>query len=246
MNTTVLSRRGQMRCSSSCRRSRVRASSAPNGSSISMQRRARWRARGRSGSAAACRPRARRAAVGEVGKPDESELLVGDRASLGLGHLAHAGPELDVAAHRQPRVQVRLLEDDATVRCRAVDPVAADEHLPRSSARGTRRSACSSVVLPQPDGPTTQTNSPGSTVRSMVSSASTAVRPRRRRVRRHAARCRARGRRRHGRHRPRRGHPARVRVSSPLSHRPSRRTSRRRRRCRRPRAGPRRSRRAPC
>ena len=75
--------------------------------------------------------------------------------------------ELDVAARREPREQRRLLEHEA-----GAAPLDVDRAL-RSDGRDPP-TRLSSVLLPQPDAPRRQTNSPGPTASDTLSSAWTA------------------------------------------------------------------------
>ena len=154
------------------------ASRAPNGSSISIT----------SGSLASARAIWQRccmppdssygALLGEVGEADPLELGERSGAAVGLAHAAQARAELDVAAHRQPRVQRRrVLEHDAPLGPGSGDRGAADRDRRRRSGVTKPASSCSSVVLPQPLGPTTDTNSPAATSRSMPASAVTVPPP---------------------------------------------------------------------
>ena len=161
--------------------SRVISSSAPNGSSISS-----------SGGCGGQRPRDRhpllhaarqlpREVLGEVGQPDQLEHLERPRARrCALSHPVQLERQLDVLGDRAPLEQPGLLERDAVV---LVEPrglagrLAVDQDRARRSARSGWRSSRSSVDLPQPDGPISETNSPGATVRSMSTRASTASGP---------------------------------------------------------------------
>ena len=143
-------------------RSRVSASSAPNGSSISMTLRVVGE---HPGDLAALLHAARqlvRAPVGEVG--DARPCRARRRRSPGAAALAtprRREPELDVPPHGQPRVQ--------RVGCWNTTPRSGPGHVParrrprRVPSVGAMKPAMSrsSVVLPHPTGPTRQTNSPG-------------------------------------------------------------------------------------
>ena len=165
--------------SSSCSRSRVSASSAPNGSSISTiagsvaSTRAIWQR--------CCMPpdNSYGRGVGESVRPTSSSAASAIARRSPRGHAAHPQPELDVAAHVEPRVEVRLLEDDAAVGRGTGDGHAADGHAARRSGRRNPATSRSRVVLPHPDGPDEATNEPGSTSRSIGPRACTPRRDRR-------------------------------------------------------------------
>ena len=77
------------------------------------------------------------ARVGEVGKADARELGVGRRVPLPLRDATHAEAEGDVVADAEPRVEVRVLEDDPAVRARSAHGPAVDG----DGARGGRLEA---------------------------------------------------------------------------------------------------------
>ena len=142
--------------SSSCRASRVIASSAPNGSSISRMS-ASW------ANARASAPRWRMPPDSWWGrflaKPSRCtavEQLLDPRPALGLRHAGEPHRQLDVGRHGEPREQRRLLEH---------------QRRPAPRRRPSRSSASSSpatrlriVDLPHPEAPIRQTNSPSADV----------------------------------------------------------------------------------
>ena len=136
---------------------------------------ARTRARARSRRAAACRPRAatgggRRSRCSSTSSSISSTRCLRARA-VPAEHLER---QRDVLRDGAPVEEHGVLEDDPVV---AVDRacgarLAVDRTVP---ADGSTRSPItrSSVDLPQPDGPISETNSPASTWRSMSCSAVT-------------------------------------------------------------------------
>ena len=124
----------------------------------------------------------RRQVVGALGEPHLAEHLqrllapAADRREL----------DLDVLDRRQRRDQVELLEDEAE-RAEPQRRELAVRKLARSRpskkdvpalGRSSAPSSCSSVVLPEPLGPSSARNSPASISRSIPSSARTVVEPR--------------------------------------------------------------------
>ena len=101
-------------------------------------------------------------ALGEVGQTDDLQQFVDPLADLGLVLLAAPWAVRDVVPHRHVREQRVVLEhrvDVALVRRhpRDVDPLEADGALGRVSKPAIIRSV---VVFPQPDGPSSEKNSP--------------------------------------------------------------------------------------
>ena len=154
-NRTVSRWLGQSRSSSSCSRSRVMASRAPNGSSMSST----------SASWARARARATRWRMppesswgrwsAEAAEVDELEQLVGPAPALGLARRPAAAGPARRCLRRQPGEQRRLLEHQRRCGRRPSTVPAVGWSSP-----ATRLSR---VVLPQPEAPTRQTNSPGAT-----------------------------------------------------------------------------------
>ena len=111
-----------------------------------------------------------RSRLGEVAEVHHLEQL-----SVRVRRSSRADPaqlqrELDVAPRRQPREQRRLLEHQPG----AVRP---DTSTVPDVGWSRPATMLSSVLLPQPDAPSRQTNSPGATSRLMRSSAATEARP---------------------------------------------------------------------
>ena len=110
----------------------------------------------------------RRVGVHLVGQPDLLQVPAGDLDGLGLAAPVH--PLLgdgEVAQHGQVREQVERLEHHADpaadlvdVDVRVGDLDALDEDLARRSGSSSRLTQRSSVDLPEPDGPMTQTTWP--------------------------------------------------------------------------------------
>ena len=168
-NSTVAAASGRALSSSSWSVSRVIASRAPNGSSISRTS-ASW------ASARASAPRWRMPPDSWCGrflaKPPRCTVSISSRRPLPALGLADAGQphrQLDVGLHGEPREQRRLLEHQRRRRRRR-------RRVPElgSSSPATRLRI---VDLPQPDAPIRQTNSPASTSRSTPASAVTARGP---------------------------------------------------------------------
>ncbi len=110
-------------------------------------------------------------AVLELAQVNQAQIVLGLFSALGLGNALHLHAELDVLSHREPGEQAMFLKDQNAIGARTLNRVAIDQNLSRSL--GVQASdQCSSVDLPQPDGPTMQKNSPGVTCRLMLSSAS--------------------------------------------------------------------------
>ena len=145
----------------SCRSTRVKASSAENGSSSSST----------SGRVTSARASATRCAC-----PPESSR--GHRRPSRRGRRARAAPrparrarqrairetEADVVGDRQPRKQPRLLKHDADLFMRRVIGIAVEHDTRPGLGVSSPEMARSSVDLPQPEPPMTTTISPGSTV----------------------------------------------------------------------------------
>ena len=92
-------------------------------------------------------------AILEPAQLHQAEQLGGPLAALGLADAAEAQGQLDVAAHGQPGEERRRPGTSCAGRpVRCTSPAVA---LSRPATRLSR------VVLPQPDAPTRQTNSPG-------------------------------------------------------------------------------------
>ena len=85
-------------------------------------------------------------------------------------HAARDEAGLDVAPDGQPREEVGVLENQAAARARAGDRLGADEQLAGVGASSPAMSR-SSVDLPQPLGPTSETSSPAPTDSETTSSA---------------------------------------------------------------------------
>ena len=108
----------------------------------------------------------------EAGEADEGqELAAPPRGALAVEAL-DVDRQQHVVEHRPPGEEHRRLEDDADVAARAGDGRAAQAGLAAEGGRSPAR-ILSSVVLPQPEGPTTATNSPSPTSKLMPSSAAT-------------------------------------------------------------------------
>ena len=138
--------------------------------------------RGRSRPAFACRPRALRGRA--CAKRCEAHQSQRFEATRGVGLVVrHAGEiegQAHVGRHAGPRHQGRRLEDEGdtpAARFARVAPGWRQQQQPgRRSARAGRRPASTSVLLPQPDGPSRVTNSPSPrSVRSTGNSACGAV-----------------------------------------------------------------------
>ena len=100
-----------------------------------------------------------RIGLDELVELDELELAARDLLALGLGDPLHLQPEGHVAERGAPGKQLReVLEHDAAIHAVAGDRRAADADLARARPQKPAM-MLSSVVLPQPDGPTRQTNS---------------------------------------------------------------------------------------
>ena len=90
-------------------------------------------------------------------------------------HAGHLQAELDVLRGREPGEQAVVLEDHRPVGAGAVDGLAVERRRCRASGLIMPAAMLSSVLLPQPLGPTTTTNSPGSQVRLTSRSAWTVL-----------------------------------------------------------------------
>ena len=140
------------------------ASSAPNGSSINSTS-ASWASARRGRPAGACHRRVRAAVSSANSVRFTSSSSSVTRAALVLRHLAQLQREVDVAPHREPREQRRLLEHE---------PGAAVNGGVARDGRSRPARMLSNVLLPQPDAPSMHTNSPVPTVSDTSSSACTA------------------------------------------------------------------------
>ena len=156
--------------------SRVISSSAPNGSSISSS--GGWAASARAMATRCCIPpeSCHGMCVSELRKLDQLEQLHRARPPPRLVPTLQLERQLDVLRDGAPFEQARMLEGHAVV---VVEPrlprgLPVDDARRRSSARCRSAISRSRVDFPHPDGPISDTNSPGSTVRSMSTSASTA------------------------------------------------------------------------
>ena len=174
-NTTVVCVAAQIRSSSACMCSRVISSSAPNGSSISSS--GGWAARARAMATRCCMPPESCHGMCSAKSPSltSSSISIARVPALGLVPALQLQRQLDVLLDGAPVEQPGLLERHAVV---LVEPglggrLAVDDAP--SPTVGSIRLAIrrSSVDLPQPDGPISDTNSPGATVRSTSTSAST-------------------------------------------------------------------------
>src|ERR1035437_1869286 len=127
--------------SSACMDSRVCASSAPNGSSISSTDGAMGSARGgatrwflaRAGDADALLHAAgelMRAAVMRIGEAYQVEIFLGGLAQKRAAHALHLQPAHDVLHGGQPGQQFGVLEHHAAVVAAAVPPAAAQGDAP--------------------------------------------------------------------------------------------------------------------
>ena len=103
----------------------------------------------------------RRIGLGEVRKPHEGERVVDAPLDLGARHAAPAQAEGDVVPNVEPEEARVLLEHGAdAVGDRASERLAVERRTCRRSAADRPASTSSSVDLPQPEGPTTEKNSP--------------------------------------------------------------------------------------
>ena len=103
--------------------------------------------------------------LAEVAKADEIERGI-DAVALLLEDAARIEPGRDIVPDRRPRKQRRILKDENTRRIWPVDQRAfgrngAGRRLLKPEMRRSR------VDLPHPDGPSSATNSPASTERSI-------------------------------------------------------------------------------
>lgn len=100
----------------------------------------------------------------EAGEADELDQALGVIAPFGRRDPARLERDLHVLDHREPGKEREGLEHDGRVRIDAGERRAAIEHPP---ARGAMSPATmrSRVDLPQPEGPTRHTNSPGATAK---------------------------------------------------------------------------------
>ncbi len=114
-----------------------------------------------------------RIGLGEIGKADARQRLHDARRGRGPVDAGELQRQEDVAEHRRPRHQRRLLEHEADAAAR-VARRSRQVTVPRV---GSLRPAMmrSAVDLPQPDGPSSDRNSPSRTSRSSPSSASVPV-----------------------------------------------------------------------
>ena len=114
-------------------------------------------------------------ALRERGEPHQLERLAHPwPAWPPCRHLANRRPKATLSAHRQVREQRVALEDgvDRALLGRHVrDVVAVEQDPPASVGRSNPPIIRSVVVLPQPDGPSSEKNSPGAISRSMPSTA---------------------------------------------------------------------------
>ena len=113
-------------------------------------------------------------AVIVLGQPDHAHQLQRPLAPDAGCDALHLERELDVLADRAVREQCQRLEDEAgrpPVRGQVVDPLCRAAGCRRRSGVSMPASMRSSVVLPEPDGPTTVKNSPSRTSRSTRSTA---------------------------------------------------------------------------
>ena len=106
-----------------------------------------------------------RAVPGELRQPDELEQLARPGTALAAVPAVQLKRQLDVGQDRPPIEQPGLLERDPVVLVEAGPPcgLAVDPHRRRWSAGRRSATMRSSVDLPQPDGPISDTNSPRST-----------------------------------------------------------------------------------
>ena len=101
-----------------------------------------------------------RVGVGEGFQADEAHELV-DLVALLAQHAARDQARLDVAADGEPGEQVGVLEDQAALGARAGDRLGRRPRARRQSGASSPAIRRSSVDLPQPLGPTSDTSSPG-------------------------------------------------------------------------------------
>ena len=108
------------------------------------------------------------------GEPDQLQHALDARLALGGLHAAIAQRHVDVVEHIEIRDQIEALEDEADlpvadaralVVVEPADVGAVQDVAARSSAASSRPAMLRKVVLPEPDGPVTETNSPFSTSR---------------------------------------------------------------------------------
>ena len=155
-----------MRCNSTFMRSRVIASSAPNGSSISTILGSCTSARQMVRAAACRRKVARKFLFETLSSRPSSERRSSARCRIRpRGEAFHFDRHHYVAEYAPPRQQERVWNTIPTPRCGLAIGVPSTRFRPV----GGRSPAIilSRVVLPQPDGPTTTTNSPSPMVKSI-------------------------------------------------------------------------------
>ena len=132
---------------------------------------------GRAPRAAAGRRRAGAACASSSGSSCSSWATARDlRRPLGLRHAALPQRIGDVLRHRHVRIERVGLEhhgDVALGRREVVDDAVAEADGPARSATRGRPACASVVVLPQPDGPSRLTNSPGCDARGRDRSSAT-------------------------------------------------------------------------
>ena len=121
-------------------------------------------------------------AAGKLARPgaldmreaDPREIVARDLAAARLGATPrHLRPYSTLSIDPHPGKHAVALEHHAAFGARPVDLLAFHARWRRRRARRGRRAICNSVLLPQPDGPTRQTNSPSGTMNETSSTAVT-------------------------------------------------------------------------
>ena len=169
MKTTVFLSSSQMRSSSSCSNVRFCSSSAENGSSISSTSGSVAKARAIDDALLHAARQLVRIAVGERRQAGAVEVVADHLADLRPGRAAHAQPVGGVVPHRHPRERSNSPWNTIALSGFAGSSAAivARPALALSSPARMR----SSVVLPQPDGPTIVQKLPRAMSSEMPSSA---------------------------------------------------------------------------
>jgi hypothetical protein len=127
----------------------------------------------------------RREVRGPAFEPDQPQRLERARVALGAARLAVDQRDLDVLERGRARQQVEALEDEADLAVADLgeavarerrDIRAVEDERPRRG-RSRQPAMFMNVDLPEPDGPRSATNSPGSTRTDTPRSARTSVSP---------------------------------------------------------------------
>ena len=166
MRRAVFSELAQSSSRTRCRSSRVSASRAPSGSSR----------RSTAGSAASARAKPTRCCIppdsvhtgwpANSARPDPRDERPDHAPPMATLDAAELQRESDVLGNVEPGEERVALEDDGAVNRWPFDRLAAKETSPELG-RISPAKALRSVVLPEPDGPSTARNAPGSTARSI-------------------------------------------------------------------------------